>query len=431
MALTGKLSAVKVDAIRRAKKPGYAGDGGGLYLQVSRYGTASWVFRYRLGTELDKNGRPKLKEMGLGPAHTIGLAEARDAALNARKRLLAFRHGEDGAEHPLAARKAAQAAKRIEAAKAITFRDAAEQYIVAHREGLRSPKSEQQWRGSLRDYAYPIIGNLPVASIDLPLVLKVLEPIWKEKTETASRVRGRIEATLGWATTRGYRQGDNPARWGKHLENLLPKRSKVKPLQHYAALPFNQIGAFTVELRAHESIPARALEFAILTAARPGEVIGARWSEIDEAERLWTIPANRMKAHKEHRVPLSEAALSVLKKMAEIRSGDFVFPGQKGGKRPIASTAFFYLVRDMGRSNLTAHGFRSTFRDWTAERTNFAPEVAEMALAHTVADSVERAYRRGDLFQKRRQLADAWAKFCAAPATAEGAKVVSIRKAAE
>jgi integrase len=261
---------------------------------------------------------------------------------------------------------------------------------------------------------FPVFGALSVQSVDVGLVMKALEPIWTAKPETATRVRGRIESIIDWATARGYRQGENPARWRGHLENLLPRLSKFHRIEHHAALPYPEIGAFIRELRRQEGIAARALEFAILTAARKGEVIGARWEEIDLGAKTWTIPGERMKAGKEHRVPLSEAALTIVRRMAEIRQGDFIFPGIRTG-RPIGSTALFYLLRGIGRGDLTAHGFRSTFRDWAAESTAFPAEVAEMALAHTVGAAVERAYRRGDLFQKRRQMMDAWAKFCDVP----------------
>jgi integrase len=240
-------------------------------------------------------------------------------------------------------------------------------------------------------------------------------------------VRGRIESILDWALARGYREGENPARWRGHLDNLLPARVKVRRVEHHAALPYAEIGSFIAELRQQEGVAGRALEFAILTAARTGEVIGARWDEINTAERMWTVPADRIKAGREHRVPLTDAALAIIEKMTAIRSAEFLFPGGKEG-RPLSNMAFLMLLRRMGLGELTAHGFRSSFRDWAAERTGFPAEVAEMALAHAVGDKVEAAYRRGDLFQKRRQLAEAWAKFCAAPAAA--AKVVPIGAAA-
>ena len=408
---TGKLTAVKVAALAKGTDRAYHGDGGGLWLQVTA-GGASWVFRYRV------DGR--LREMGLGPLHTVTLAEARNRALECRKARL------DGRD-PIEERKAARMAARLDAARAMTFKACAEAYIEAHRAGWRNDKHAAQWPATLGTYVYPILGDLPVQAVDTGLVIKAVEPLWTRKTETASRVRGRIESVLDWASARGYRQGDNPARWRGHLENLLPKKSKVAKVEHHAALAYGEMAGFIAELRQHEGVAARALEFAILTAARTGEVIGARCDEFDLAERLWTVPGERMKAGKEHRVPLSDAALAIVETMRQTRQGDFVFPGGKAG-RPLSNMALLMLLRRIGRGDLTAHGFRSSFRDWAAERTNFPAEVAEMALAHTVADKVEAAYRRGDLFQKRRQLAEAWAKFCAGPPAA--GQVVPIRKTA-
>jgi integrase len=253
----------------------------------------------------------------------------------------------------------------------------------------------------------------------------VLEPIWRTKTETATRVRLRIEAVLSWATARGYRAaGDNPARWRGHLDNLLPARAKVQRVEHHPALPYGEVAAFMAELRLDTNIAARALELLILTATRSGEVLQAKWDEIDLPSRLWTVPAERTKSGRVHRVPLSDMAMAVLERMAAIRLNDYVLPGRRG---PLARTAMFDQLRKMGRADLTTHGFRSTFRDWCAERTNFPREVAEMALAHTVGDAVERAYQRSDLFAKRRQLADAWARFCAGPAVT-GGEVVVLRR---
>jgi integrase len=405
----GKLTAL---AVQRAKPRGYYGDGGGLFLQVSATGAKSWVFRFK------EAGR--LHEMGLGPVHTVGLAEARERARECRRMRL------DGLD-PIASRKAARTQAKLDAAKAMTFQQCAERYIAAHRAGWRNGKHRDQWSSTLATYVNPIFGALPVQAIDTALVMKAIEPIWSEKPETASRVRGRIEAILDWATARAFRAGENPARWRGHLENLLPKRAKVRRVKHHAALPFAEIGAFMAELRQQEGAAGRALQFAILTAGRTGEVIGARWDEVDLAEQLWTVPAARMKAGKEHRVPLSDAALAILEDLQKVRHGDFVFPGGRAG-RSISNMAMAMTLRRMGRRELTVHGFRSTFRDWASERTGFPREVAEMALAHTVADAVERAYRRGDLFQKRRQLMGAWAKFCTAtPAT--GCRVVSFAAA--
>jgi integrase len=402
----GKLTALDVT---RAKGPAVLHDGGGLYLRVSANEAKSWVFRFQL------DGRRR--DMGLGPFPDISLAEARQRAGEHRKQ----RH--DGID-PIASKAAQRQAQRLDAARTMTFEKCAEAHIAAHKAGWRDGKSEAQWRQSLTDYVFPVFGALSVQAIDVGLVMKALEPIWTVKPETASRVRGRVESILDWATARGYRRGENPARWRAHLENLLPKKSKVRRVKHHAALPYPELGSFMSELREREGVPARALEFAILTAARTGEVIGARWEEIAVAERVWIIPIERMKAGKEHRVPLSDAALAVVDKMAEIRQDDFVFPGIRAG-RPIGKLSFFLVLRRIGRGDLTAHGFRSTFRDWAAESTAFPTEVAGMALAHSVGDAVERAYRRGDMFTKRKLLMDAWAGFCdGGPADGE---VVPIR----
>jgi integrase len=407
MARIGKLTALKVS---KAKTPGYYGDGGGLYLQVSRYLSKSWVFRRKLA------GR--VREMGLGSLDTYSLAEARERARECRKLC-------DEGRDPIEERRAARNREKLEAARVMTFQESSERYIAAHEAGWKNPKHAAQWPATLAAYVYPVFGSLPVAAIDTALVLKAIEPIWNDKPETASRVRGRIEVILDWATVRGDRQGENPARWRGHLDKLLPNKTKIRRVEHHAALPYGEIGAFMAELRRQPGVGAQALAFAILTAARTGEVIGATWSEIDLNARLWTVPAERMKAGKEHRVPLSDAAAAILEDLAaRVRDGDFVFPGGRAG-RPLSNMAMTMTLRRMGRSDLTTHGFRSSFRDWAAERTGFPADVAEMALAHTVGDKVEAAYRRGDLFQKRRQIMEAWAKFCGTAPVA-GGQVVSF-----
>ncbi len=386
------LTARKVETA----KPGYHADGGGLYLQVTD-GGRSWIFRYQIAG--------KRRDMGLGPCRDITLAEARDKALQARKLII------DGFD-PIATKRAAVAAQRLKEASAITFKAASERYITAHKSGWRNEKHAAQWTATLTTYAFPVFGALPVAAVDTALVTKALEPIWATKPETASRVRGRIESILDWATARGYRQGENPARWRGHLAKLLPARDKVRRVEHHAALPYAELPDFLAKLRQQDGESARALEFLILTAARTGEVIGAREPEIDRLERLWRVPAERMKAHREHRVPLSAPAIALLGNGGE--PGDYLFAGAAKGK-PLSNMALLMLLRRMGRDDLTAHGFRSTFRDWVSERTSYPAEVAEMALAHTVADKVEAAYRRGDLFEKRRRLMDEWARFCGKP----------------
>ena len=409
----GRLTALKVE---KAKLPGMYPDGGGLYLRVTPEGTKQWVLRYML------NRRPRW--MGLGPFSLYSLQEARTKALDARK----LRH--EGID-PIEARRAERARARLEEAKVITFKQCAEAYISSHRAGWRNGKHAGQWSATLATYAYPLIGGLPVQSVDTGLVLKVLEPIWTAKPETAGRLRGRIESILDYAKARGYRDGENPARWRGHLDKLLPARSNVHQVEHHAALPYDELPDFLARLREQEGIAARALEFLILTAARTGEVIGARWDEIDLSRKTWTIPAGRMKAHREHRVPLSARALATLDEMKASRQEDaheaFVFPGRKS-KTPLSNMAFLMLLRRMGRGDLTAHGFRATFTTWASERTSFQKEIVEASLAHVIGDRVEQAYRRGDLFEKRRKLIDAWAKFCEQPNSAS--KIIAISQRA-
>jgi len=395
--------------VTRASERGIYRDGGGLCLYVSGPTAKSWVYRYTL------NGIAR--EMGIGSLNAVSLAEARVRASECRRMCSA---GID----PIEARKAERERARIEAAKAITFKDAAERYIKAHEAGWHNAKHVMQWRNTIATYAEPIIGKLPVQAVDVGLVVKVLEPIWTTKAETATRLRGRIEAVLDWATARGYRTGENPARWRGHLQNLLPNISRTRRIQHHAALPYADIGAFMRTLRAQEGIAAVALLFLILTATRTSETIGARWSEIDLANSVWTIPADRIKAGREHRVPLSASAIAILKRMHKIHNGQLVFPG-RFGDQPLSNMSMLQLLKRMGRGDLTAHGFRSTFRDWAAERTNYPREVPEMALAHAVSDSVEAAYRRGDLFDKRRRLMEAWAQYCGV--AKQPAKVIPFR----
>jgi integrase len=394
MAKIGKLSAFQV---KRATKPGMYGDGGGLWLQVRSPVHRSWIFRYER--------QARVRNMGLGSLDTVTLAEARERARRCRQLLL------DGID-PLEQRRAEQERARLDAAHTMNFRQCAEAYIGAHKSEWRSPKSEAQWRETLRTYAFPIFGELPVHGIDTGLVMRVLAPIWTTKHETASRLRGRIERVLDWAKTNGYRTGENPAAWRGKLEHLLAKRAKARNVKHHAALPYAETGAFMVELRQQESVAARALEFTILTAARTGEVVGAKWGEIDDDARLWIIPADRTKTRKEHRVPLSSAAIAVLDKLRELRQHDFIFPGQRHGQ-PISDMGMLMLLERMGRHDLTVHGFRSTFRDWAAEKTHHDHYVVEMALGHAIAGQVEAVYRRGDLFEKRRRLMDDWAAWCA------------------
>lgn len=404
----GRLKALEV---ARKRKPGLYPDGGGLYLQVTPAGAKSWVYRYTL------NGRTRY--MGLGATHAVGLADARKKATAARQAR------QDGTD-PIEVRKAEVARVRLEAARALTFQDAAEKYIKSHRSAWRNAKHAAQWESTLKTYAYPVLGKLSVQEIDVGLVMRVLEPIWVTKSETAGRVRGRIEAVLDWATAHSYRRGENPARWRGHLNKLLPARSKARAVKNHPRLPYEEIGPFIEALRKQEGVAARALEFLILTAARTGEVIGAQWGEFG-TDGVWVIPASRMKSGKEHRVPLPAPAQAIIEDMREVRtSGNgraYVFPGGRRGK-PLSNGAFLALLRRMKRSDITPHGFRSTFRDWCAERTSYPSEVAEMALAHAVSDKVERAYRRGDLLEKRRRIMRDWSQFCGTKA--KGGEVVAI-----
>jgi len=405
------IQKLKPLTVSKATKPGIHGDGAGLYLQVGPTGGKSWLFRYML------NG--KAREMGLGAVHTISLTEARAKATECRKLLMA---GHD----PIEVRNSAISAKRQREATALTFKQCAEEYIKTHKAGWKNAKHISQWENTLRDYAYPTIGDLPVDAVDTDLILKCLSPIWSEKTETATRVRGRIESILDWATAKKHRKGDNPARWQGLLENLLAKPDKLANVKHHPALPYARASAFMVALRMREGMAARAVEFTILTAARSGEVRGATWAEIDLDAALWVIPAERMKMEKEHRVPLSKAAVALLKNLPRI--GQLVFPGAKKDAA-LSDMSLTAVLRRMNEGSeqikpnhwvdekgngITVHGFRSTFRDWAAEISAYLPEVAEMALAHAVGDKVEAAYRRGDLFLKRKEMMEDWAKYCSA-----------------
>jgi integrase len=405
-------------------------DGGGLYLQasVSKAGgvNRNWMFRYQLdGSRDPETGRVSGRhDIGLGPLHTISLAEARQMALDLRKQVLAGNDPLEMRNDERADRKAAAQARRAEEAKAQTFRECVDKYLSVHGDKWKNRKHAAQWRATLETYAYPVIGDLSVADIDEAHLVRVLQPIWRKVPETARRVRARVEAVLGFATVSKFRSGDNPARWKNHLQTLLGGTQNA--VEHHAALPFIDAPAFMAELRGRKSTSASALEFAILTAGRTGEVIGARWSEIDLKHKTWTIPKERMKAKREHRVPLSPRAVEILKRLE--RRGDFVFGSAVTGK-PLSNMALLELLRGI-RPGQTVHGFRSAFRDWAAERTAFPREVAEMALAHTIPDKVEAAYRRGDLFEKRCKLMEAWASFLAKPVSAEGGKIVQIAAAA-
>lgn len=415
-----KLEMLDAITVANKAKPGLYADGGGLYLQITDSSLKTWIFRFTSPT----TGRRR--DMGLGRTgnRDVTLAQARDKAAEARKLVKAGIDPIEANNAGIAARKALQDSEAAERAKRKTFKEVAQAYIAAHEDGWKNAKHAAQWDSTLATYVYPVFGHLPVNEVDTNLVVTVLEPIWPTKTETASRVRGRIEAILDYAAVRKFRDGENPARWKGHLDQVLPARAKVQKAGHHAALPYDEMGAFMVQLRQQDGTSARALEFAVLTAARTGETIGATWDEIDLDKRIWTIAADRMKAWKEHRVPLSDAALAVLKDLANIRQGAYVFPGARD-LRPLSNMALLMTLRRMSRNDLTAHGFRSTFRDWAAERTNYPREVAEMALAHTIGDKVEAAYRRGDLFEKRTRMMQDWANFCARPLGGKG-KVIPL-----
>jgi integrase len=356
------------------------------------------------------------REMGLGSFPEITLQRARDKAAEAR-RLKA-----EGID-PIAERERQRALEIAQAARSVTFRHCAEAYIEAHRDGWKNDKHKAQWKNTLETYAMPTMGALPVSAIDVTLVSAVLEPIWKTKTETARRVRQRIETILDWATTRCYREGENPARWRGHLENLFS--SKVGKVEHHSALPYAELPAFMSSVKAQEGLGALALRFTILTAVRTGETIGALWPEIDMDKAVWTVPGSRTKTGRDHRVPLSKPALAILRTQHQATGGKgFVFPGARP-KRPLSNMAMLETLRRMKRHDLTVHGFRSTFRDWAEEQTNFPGSVAEAALGHIVGDKTEAAYRRGDLFEKRRKLMAAWAQY--ATTSADVGKVINLR----
>lgn len=405
-----ELSVKTVEKLMKVEGVYAVGGASGLYLRVVGK-SATWIFRYSLA------GRRR--DRGLGPCAELSLADARKKAIDLRQRL---REGID----PVDENRAAKQQAAVQQIKRMTFDQCVTAYIEAHGDGWKNVKHKAQWQSTLDTYAGPFIGSLDVALVDTGLVLKCLEPIWKTKNETASRLRGRIESVLSWATTRGYRSGENPARWKGHLDTLLVKPAQIQKVEHHAALPFADIGVFMAELAKMEGIGARALEFAILTAARSGEVRGAVWSEFDLIAAVWTIPAERMKAKKEHRVPLSQSAIDLLNNLPRI--GDFVFPGAREG-RPLSDMSLTAVLRRMDRGDLTAHGFRSTFRDWAGETTAHPREVIEHALAHQLQNKVEAAYAHGTLFAKRVKLMADWAKYCDTTPAVKGDNVLAFAAA--
>jgi integrase len=414
-------------AVSKLKAEGRYAVGGaaGLHLRVAG-NSRTWVLRIKVA------GRRR--DMGLGAFPEVSLAEARQRALEQRK---AVARGID----PIEERQAQRAREAATIANSKTFEESARAYIEAHATGWKSAKHAAQWTATLETYAFPILGKLPVAAVDTARVLQVLTPIWTSKTETASRLRGRIESILDWAKVRGYRQGENPARWKNNLRHQLPARSKVQKVQHHAALPYVRVGAFMADLRKREGMSPRALEFVILTAARSGEVRGATWREINLKILRWTIPASRMKREKEHVVPLSPAAVKFLNSLPRIAKSDFVFPAPRGGE--LSDAAMGGMIDSLHDADLkrggvgyldpsrdkiaTPHGFRSSFRDWAAEVAYFPSEVIEHALAHKLKDKAEAAYQRGTLLMKRAKLMEEWAKYCSVTRDASG-KVIPLNR---
>jgi integrase len=419
----GRLTARQVANAKpgRGRSKDTISDGGNLHLQLSRgSGGAtrkSWLFQY------EQDGERHW--LGLGPLYSVSLAEARDKARLLRQQLI------DGID-PLEAKreiKRERLARKAEEARAVTFKQCAEMYLAAHGDAWKNPKHAAQWRSTLETYAFPIIGDLAVADVDTPHIVRTLEPVWRRVPETASRLRARIESVLGYATVSGFRVGDNPARWRNHLAEVLPAKGKIRKVEHHGALPYDKLPSFMCHLRGRDSVSARALEFTILTAARTGETIGARWTEIDLRAKTWAVPASRMKAGRKHTVPLADRAVELLESLPH--EGSYVFSGARRG-RPLSNMAMAELVKGMGDEwtnadggRITIHGFRSTFRDYFAERTNYPNHVVEAALAHVVSDKVEAAYRRGDLFEKRRRLMADWDRYCARPAPS-GATVTPL-----
>ena len=389
-------SAKSVEAI---KEVGYHTCAKGLYLQVSKQGTKSWLFRYT--SPLTK----KRREMGLGSLDFVSLAEARQLAVDYKRLVI------DGKD-PIEERKQSHLQKQLEQARNLTFREVAEACIKSKSHEWKNAKHAQQWKNTLVTYAFPVIGHLPISEITTDLILKILEPIWVTKAETASRVRQRLETIWDYGKARNYVEGENPARLKGHLDKLLPKTAKVKRVRHFAALPYKDVSSFVKDLRRRTGYSALGLEFLILTAARTGEVIGAKWNEIDFENAIWVIPAERMKAGSEHRVPLSERALEILRAITSNKQpDDYVFAGWKRNTG-LSNNAFLAVLKKMERSDITTHGFRSCFRDWAAEEAyQFSNETIELALAHTITNKVEAAYRRGDQLERRRELMSEWGNF--------------------
>lgn len=410
-----ELGALAVSRLSTAKLH-FVGGVPGLALAINENGARSWVLRVKVGE--------KRRGMGLGSYPAVTLAQARDKARAARDLI---RQGVD----PIEQQRAAHSALLASQAAAQTFEQCAAAYIKAHQPGWKNAKHGWQWRRTLEQFAYPVIGKMLVADIDTPQIVRILEPMWDRTPETAKRLRNRVELVLDWATARKYRSGVNPARWKGHLDKLLHRHGKLVK-KHQPAVQVAESGAFIKQLRQNDSVSARALEFVMLTATRSGEVRGAKWSEIDLNEKVWIVPAERMKEGKEHRVPLSDAAVDLLRKIPRFDADDTVFQARRGG--PLSNMAMNQLMRGMefydrdGRKAVP-HGCRSTFRDWASDWTNYPREVAEMALAHAIDSKVEAAYRRGDLFDKRRRLMQDWANFLSQPMT-KSAAIIPLHGAA-
>ena len=400
-----QLNLLSPKFVETTLKPGRYSDGGGLYLQVTaaKEGvTKSWLFRYMRGGTTSR-------EMGLG-AMTMRKGDGYTTLAQARQKRTKAREMLEAGIDPLQVKHAGRAAAKVEAARAMTFEQCSEQFIKDHASGWKGQKHERDWRGSLKRFAYPMIGSLPVAAIDTSLIVKVLKPIWESKTKTAVDVRSRIELILNWAKLHGFRDGENPARWKGHLDHALPKPSKVSKINHHEAMPYDQLPPFIAALQTETVKGAAPLEWAILTAARSEEVLGAEWSEIDIGKRVWTIPSVRMKAEADHRIPITDRMMNILE--AQPRAGRFIFAGQRPDKKLSAAVMWQLLQTMRPAASYTVHGFRASFRDWAAEQTEYANHVVEMALAHTIGSAVEAAYRRSDLFDKRRALMADWARFC-------------------
>jgi integrase len=402
--LFNRLTALDVQRLG----PGLHADGGNLFLQVRETGARSWIFRYQ------RAGR--VRDMGLGSTGTFSLSEARQRARRARQ-LLA-----DGVD-PLQQREGARAEQE---ATTVTLKEEALAYIATYAASWRSPKSEPQWKSSLEQYVFPLIGAKPVAEIDVKAVSTVLTPIWASKTETGHRVRQRLERILSRAISQGHHKGPNPAKWKGVLEHILPARRRVSPVVHHAAIDFDDLPSFMLDVRAREETSARAMELLILTAARTSEVIEARWEEFDLDAATWTLPGSRTKAGRPHTVALPKPALAVLRGL-EPQDAGLLFPG-RDASQAISNGTLLALLKRMKRSDITAHGMRAAFRSWGAERTNFPAEILELALGHAVSDQTIAAYQRSDLLDRRRKLMDAWSSFLGSPKSKSSGSVITLER---